>query len=673
MRWRTAGRKRCFVSALGLVLAVATRAHADESDVVVTGSRAGGFTSRARVDDAPREVTDAASLVEPLPGVHVRRFGADDGFATVSIRGSTSAQVSVLFAGVPLTGGADPSLDLATLPLWPGSQARVYRSFAPATLGPGSLGGTLALDPARAGAPLGTEVWAAGGSFGAARARMGDVRSLGGGARLVTALSASRSDGDLAYVDPFASMLAGHDVERARENAMHAALNGLVSWSVPLRFGARGATLTVTTMAQARHQGLPGPLAQPTPFAELDSNRELGAIELAIASARGAWVTRGWARREDLRLRDDASSAAAHLSPSHTNDAIVAAGGAFGWRGRVDDVRVDARVDGSGERFAPGAFAGTTLPVGATRASVGGATDVEWRVIDDLALAGAARVDAWRDADDAGSDATELHPSGHLGAELARGPFTLAAHGGAVARAPSFVERYGNRGTVIGDPSLRTESAWTGDAGVRFDRAGDVRVALELVGFATWADDLITFVNVGAYGRAKATNIGRARMLGGEADARVRAGALDLRASYTGLATTNLAACDYTSGACVRPPLPGRPAHDLVADASYAFGPLRVRWGVDVVAGITTSLTGDVGVPARALHSAGARFDVPGARGLRLALDVRNVFDTRVATYEGVLGPVREPIGDVYQFPLPGRSVLVSVRYSGPNAARTAE
>jgi outer membrane receptor protein involved in Fe transport len=45
-------------------------------------------------------------------------------------------------------------------------------------------------------------------------------------------------------------------------------------------------------------------------------------------------------------------------------------------------------------------------------------------------------------------------------------------------------------------------------------------------------------------------------------------------------------------------------------------------------------------------------------------VDARNLFDVRTATYDGVLGPVREPIGDAYQYPLPGRSFLVSVRWS---------
>ena len=127
---------------------VASSARAEEEEVRVRGTpQAGGFVSRAKLEDAPREITDTASLIEPLPGVHVRRLGADDSFATLSIRGTSSTQVAVFLAGVPLSGGADPTLDLATLPLWPGAQVRVFRSFAPAALGRGSLGGTLVLDP----------------------------------------------------------------------------------------------------------------------------------------------------------------------------------------------------------------------------------------------------------------------------------------------------------------------------------------------------------------------------------------------------------------------------------------------------------------------------------------------------------------------------------------------
>jgi outer membrane receptor protein involved in Fe transport len=125
-------------------------------------------------------------------------------------------------------------------------------------------------------------------------------------------------------------------------------------------------------------------------------------------------------------------------------------------------------------------------------------------------------------------------------------------------------------------------------------------------------------------------------------------------------------------GVCERPPLPGRPAHDFVGDLAYAIGPVRLRYGVDLVSGIYADLPGTIRVPDRVLHSAGARLDVPGVPGLALSLDVRNLLDLRVAEYAGALGPVRAPIGDALDYPIPGRRILVSARWVFPEPKASA-
>jgi len=653
------------VAVLSVELTTAAKtARAQAQEVTVRGTQSGDFSSRADERDSARDLTDAASLVEPLPGVHVRRFGGDDSFTTLSIRGASSNEVAIVLAGVPLTGGADPSLDLATLPLWPGAVAHVHRSFAPASLGPGSLGGTLVLDPPRPTSAEATDVWGALGSFGAARLRVGEVRATGGGARVATALSASRADEDFSYFDAIAST-PGHDVFDVRRNAAHADVNGLVSWAIPLRWTDTGAgALTVTALAQGRRQQLPGTTLGPTPFAELDSDRELASAELSGPAGPGTWSARGWGRRDGTRLHDVPGSAA--LGPSRADDAIAAAGWSMGWRGRpAPSATLEARLDGSNERFEPGAYDGAAVPPVATRTSAGLALDADWRPASVVALAAAGRIDGWSDASTGGPTDGQLRPTGHVGIEASLDAATLAAHAGNTARPPSFVERYGDRGAFIGDPSLLPESAWTLDAGARtWRRFAVAALAVEVVGFATWADDLITFVPVGAYGRAKATNIGRARILGAEVDVRAAAGPLELRAAYTGLATANDSACTASTGGCDRPPLPARPRNDLVADAFARVGPATLRVGVDDASGMSADLTGGVVVPARLLTSAGARVEV--GRGVRVALDLRNLLDVRTGTYAGALGPVREPIGDYYEYPLPGRSLLVSARFTEP-------
>lgn len=656
--------------AIGLVAAAATASATGAAqteptepteEVTVRGGETGNFSSRSDEHTSAREVTDAASLVEPLPGVHLRRYGGDDSFATLSVRGSSSTEVAIVFAGVPLSGGADPSLDLSSLPLWPGASATVHRTFTPAALGPGSLGGTLVLDPPRTSAPPRTESWAAVGSFGQARLRVADVREVGEG-RLVTALSASRADDGFSYLDPLASS-PGRDVYTTRQNAGHAAVDGLVAWALPVRWSSdsRGA-LTVTTLAQSRRQQLPGTVLGPTPFAALDSDRELAAAELTGAAGPGAWIARGWGRREGLRLTDAEGSAA--LDPTRADQTIAATGGALGWRGRpVPDLILEARADGSGERFEPGATQGAPPAPGAMRGALGGGVDATWQVHDRLRLGASGRLDGWSNVSaDAATAPGAFMPTGHLGVEIPLDLVTLTAHGGATARPPSFVELYGDRGAFLGDPTLLPESAWTVDAGARTVQHGrTLRLALEVDGFATWATDLITFVPTGAYGRAKATNIGQAQLAGIEADARAGAGPIELRLAYTGLLTENNSACEPIVGPCQHPALPGRPVHDLFADLLGRAGPVTLRAGLDAVAGMVADVAGSIGVPPRVLVSAGAHVDVTPE--LRLGLDVRNLLDVRTGTYAGALGPIHEPIGDYYEYPLPGRSVLATARF----------
>lgn len=666
----------------GAILAASARARGDEGEMeeaVVRGQRgvsggASGFVSSAHEGETPREITDVASLIEPMPGVHVRRLGADDGFATLSIRGTSSTQVALVLAGVPLTGGADPTVDLGSLPLWPGARARVFRSFAPAAYGRGSLGGTLVLDPPGARAETATEATLQIGSFGAARMRTSDVRAIGAGARLATGVSASRSTGDFGYVDPTAN-----GRESTRENAGHAAANGMVSYVLPIRFaGGREGSLQVTALAQDRKQGVPGTIFSPTTAQELRTSRLLSSIEVSVPLSRDeggstaidAFV-RTWGRREHLSIRDDPRKASLALAPSRTDDTIAAAGGALGIRGRATrDLTVLGQVDASLERFAPGSWEGATQPAGATRATGAAGGDAELRLTRAFSLATSGRIDAWNDDSPNGDAKSFVLPTAHAGAEVVTDLIAIAAHGGRVARPPSFVERYGNRGGFLGNADLRPESAVTLDLGARHRRKyGALTIDAELVGFTTWAEDLITFVPQGAFGNLRATNIGRARLQGLESSLRLGLGPAELFGSHTFLSTANGDQCVATKLACERPPLPGRPVHDVVGDFALRFGPVRLRYGIDVVSGIVPDLQATRQVPARVLQSAGARLRVDAVPGLELAVDAKNLADVRTADYAGVLGPVKGPIGDLYEYPLPGRSFFATLRFRSGGAS----
>jgi hypothetical protein len=394
-------------------------------------------------------------------------------------------------------------------------------------------------------------------------------------------------------------------------------------------------------------------------------------IELTAPTRDGAFGVRGWGRREGLSIRDANKDITTTHGPTSTHDAIVAAGTSLGWKGRpLEDVSIETRIDGSLERYAPGTWASAVQPPGARRSSLGLAFDGNALISPTTMLAASGRADTWLDV--GSSEArSDMRPTGNLGFETTLGSVRVASHAGVVARPPSFVERFGNRGMFVGEPSLRPESATTVDFGARLDhRFGRARVHLEGTAFATWAHDLIVFMWAGAYGFQKSTNIGRARLTGIEAEAHATLFGFDVRISETALATSNESECRYMAGDCKRPPLPGRPAHDLVFDLAYTTGPVRLRYGIDWVSGITTDAKGTISVPPRILHSTGVRFAVPGATGLTTSLEVRNLFDLRATDYPGLLG-LRAPIGDLYEFPLPGRRLLLTAEWTMPGRSKS--
>jgi hypothetical protein len=326
---------------------------------------------------------------------------------------------------------------------------QVYRSFTPAGVGSGSLGGTLTLQPPRPTDPEGSLVWFGLGSFGEARLRLADVRAIDDGrGRVVTALSASRATDDFTYYDPT------HDLFTTRQNAQFANLQGLVSIALPLDLG-RGepGTITTTALAQSRLQHLPGTLEQPTLYATLATNRELLSVDVAKPlSDTGTLHLLGWGRRDEDAMSD-------HPGPRTTSsdnlfvtdDVIAAVGGAASWRSVWSSrATLDVRVDGSFERFAPGddqTLLGTEP--GATRTSLGGGADLSFRPVHRWEIAGSARLDANVDAADAlppgvsavppPTQGTDVRPTGHLGSEVKVGPVILARGVTPSRRSESFV------------------------------------------------------------------------------------------------------------------------------------------------------------------------------------------------------------------------------------------
>lgn len=78
-----------------------------------------------------------------VPGVHVREVNGKGQYTTVTIRGSTAAQVGVFIDGVLMNLGGDTAVDLSAIPVTNVERIEVYRGYIPSRFGGTFMGGVI--------------------------------------------------------------------------------------------------------------------------------------------------------------------------------------------------------------------------------------------------------------------------------------------------------------------------------------------------------------------------------------------------------------------------------------------------------------------------------------------------------------------------------------------------
>ena len=94
-------------------------------------------------DIARRGFKSVADAISDLPGINVFRYGGTGSLAGFGLRGSTSAQVLVLFDGLPAAGQATGTLDLNSIPTAGVDRIEVVEGGGSTLYGAGSVGGII--------------------------------------------------------------------------------------------------------------------------------------------------------------------------------------------------------------------------------------------------------------------------------------------------------------------------------------------------------------------------------------------------------------------------------------------------------------------------------------------------------------------------------------------------
>ena len=208
------------------------------------------------------------------------------------------------------------------------------------------------------------------------------------------------------------------------------------------------------------------------------------------------------------------------------------------------------------------------------------------------------------------------------------------------ARAPAFLELFGNQGLVTGSPTLSPERGESWDAGGAWrGTRGAWRASAEWAHFESLARDLIVFQRVGPTA-TRATNVARAALRGEEWSARIAHPHFSLAGATSWLSALQTEDPSLYLGRR----LPQRPSRQSSLRGDASLGPLAfsadlLHLGDDYLDPINFRR-----VPSRTLvgASVSARW-----RQHRVALEGRNLGDRRAE--------------DVGGFPLPGRTIALSV------------
>ncbi|RME25169.1 MAG: TonB-dependent receptor [Deltaproteobacteria bacterium] len=660
---------------------------ADGGEEVVVEGRGAGVPDPATtsasvtvlaVDETVAATADVASLLERAAGTTVVQLGGLGDFSAVSIRGSSLRQVAVYLDGVPLNPDGSDVVDLSELPLQAFDQVRVWRSNAPLGYAASPIGGVVDLRTADHPTGSAAVTW---GQYDTGRLFVADGFEAETGTRPADGLVVAdlfHTRGDFSYFDDNNTIYnLLDDRRRTRDNNDKTQLSTLAR----LRWGDRRLRLTLQDGFLSRDEGLPGPIGNPTTAVRLETlrNLALGRVEAGGDSLRSdsrlwwlqrqesfddrlgeigtgnqwqrTWLTNLGLQEQLLWVPDPRLTTTGLLSIRR--DSVVLA-----------DLLQD-RVEPPRIRWSGTAAVGADLRLWSDRITLSPvlqAQGLDNRALGSLPFEDTAVAPEARSAD--------LYFTPRLGLLLRPHPrVSLKANVGRGVRPPDLSELFGDRGAVIGNSELLPERSLSWDVGGRLSLPDGprVRASLDLAHFWSRTEDLIVMVQ-NSQRTSVPINLGLAWVQGLEAA--VNGELLDV-IDHTSSLTWTLSRNLTPDPGVADNQLPRIPALEVQVDTGLHWGErLRLGHSWSYTAGNYWDATNFYLSAPRSIHGAFLRVQ-PDDRFPSVELSALNLTDRTVEIVprnpldETDDSRIVQSISDYVGYPLPGRTLLCTVRWSG--------
>ncbi len=501
---------------------------------------AGEYTGSRETIEGPELQRSGETLAEVAAaesGVQFRQSGGLGSYSTVTLRGSSAAQVNVYLDGVLLNEAAGGGVNFSDIELLDASQVDIYSGVVPVQFGNSAIGGAVNITTLRAGSKASTRLLLGAGSFGSSRLSSAWSGPVGGWKtdQLVATFAHRRAENDFGFLNNNRTPLnTADDSHQRRSNSQTATTSGLLKTSHDLnRFGRMENALQFFR----REQGLSDWRNLSTTRATLDtSNLQFRS------SLRQQPGSSGWAGLWDFsfntkaELFNDSAGDIGLGQQKIESDTRVA--GVRLYREKVQQNRTLAgTLKWRSESLDSRDVLGFSAPTSAQRMQIDGAFQYT-RYLNDggsvvsLGLFATALDDTYKIENLANrrSDFSDSGITPQLGfSHSVNAQWTVRGNLAAQRRAPSFFELFGSRGFFEGNSDLKAEQStnldfavdWQSDAKAKHD------IALEAVVFYGQRKDLITRV-YDARGVGRAENVSRAVVSGVEID-----GAMDWRNGFS--------------------------------------------------------------------------------------------------------------------------------------------
>lgn len=602
--------------------------------------------------DVSRErarVQEVAEVLRRAAGVQVRDFGGLGAFSTLSIRGSNANQIRILVDGVPLDDPLTGALNVNDIRLDGLEEIQVFRGFTPTRLGSPTLGGAVNF-VTRPVVGTRRELVLSYGSFDTFRgSAFGSHQS--GPHGFAASFNAFSTRGDFTFLDDNGTPLNPDDDEIVRRrNNDRLALGGLLKY--------RGHPIgrpevTGSIDLSYKDEGVPGIGNFQSRHARFEKARVLSQIGLSgygltwpdVETSLGLFHV-----FQQASFRDPEGEIGVGIQDTRDRTHELGVNGFAALYGIPQSIStVTARL--TGERFSPHDEVGLEEAPDADRGTIEGAFEEEYELPARwITLLGSVSVQhaETRLRGGAADDRSDTLASPRLGVRWDALPgLSLRANAGRFYRIPTFLELFGNTGTVLGNPDLEPESGWSVDLGARYQILPLWLV--EVTGFLRDTKDLIVFEQ-NSQRTSIARNVSQARALGVELSASGRVLWLDLQGNFTLQDIEDRSRIPFLRGN----DLPGRPRQQGFGRASLAPFPVEPFFEIDFTGENFLDRANLVQAPDRTILNAGAGFDFGGSvvwlAGLEALVEVKNLTDNRIL--------------DVAGFPLPGRSYFGSINYA---------